>query len=276
MKINTNDQWKTDGYQLMKLAPTWALNVTRSISGSAKGRCQPTRLDVYGNSKPMKSTNGSRLAVRQRNRNKIKVPRTPYSLSFTTGGLFRQESAELAQLYINTSDWEKLRELVSRDNTLQVRTQSSSKRISREIISRLRLLSEAELEGLRSGSSRDQGYLLWIAICRRYKFIADFAQEVVRERFIRLQPALDKSGFDRFFESKSEWHPELEQLSDSTRRKLRQVLFRMLREAGILTDADQIQAPIWSEEILAILRPTGATSFRYFPTFESDIERFQA
>jgi len=196
-----------------------------------------------------------------------------YSLSFTTGGLFQQESVELAQLYLDVRDWDKLSEQVAAQNLLQVRTQSSSKRIAREIISRLKLLSEAELQGLVSASGRDQGYILWVAICRRYQFIAEFTLEVVRERYIRLQPDLERTDFDAFFDRKAEWHAELDRLSSSTRLKLRQVLFRMLREAGILSSALQIQSPIWSTQIIDIFKPAGSRSLQYFPLFESDLER---
>jgi hypothetical protein len=195
-------------------------------------------------------------------------------MSFTTGGLFRQESVELAQLYLEIRDWAQLSNQVASQNLLQVRTQSSSKRIARELISRLKLLSEPELQGLIAASGRDQGYILWVAICRRYQFIADFTKEVICAHYIRLQTDMQHADFDTFFDSKAEWHPELDRLSDSTRLKLRQVLFRILREAGILSNTLQIQSPIWSPQILEILKPTGTRSLQYFPIFESDLERF--
>lgn len=202
------------------------------------------------------------------------MPTTPYSMSFTTGGLFQQESVDLATLYLDIRDWDKLSEQVASQNLLQMRTQSSSTRIARELISRLQLLSDNELKALTSASSRDQGYILWVAICRRYLFIAEFAQEVIRERFIRLQPDLEHTEFDAFFDRKAEWHTELDRLSSSTRQKLRQVLFRILREAGIVSNNLQIQSPIWSAQVLEILKPDGAQSFQFFPIFESDLERF--
>ena len=202
------------------------------------------------------------------------MPTAHYSMSFTTGGLFQQESVEFSRLYLEIRDWDKLSDQVAKQNLLQVRTQSSSKRIARELISRLKLLSEPELQGLIAASGRDQGYILWVAICRRYQFIADFTKEVICAHYIRLQTDMQHADFDTFFDSKAEWHPELDRLSDSTRLKLRQVLFRILREAGILSNTLQIQSPIWSTQILDILKPTGSRSLQYFPIFESDLERF--
>lgn len=195
-------------------------------------------------------------------------------MSFTTGGLFQQESADLAQHYLSIRDWDKLSEQVATQNLLQVRTQSSSTRIAREVISRLKLLSDVELKALTSGSSRDQGYILWVAVCRRYSFIAEFAQEVIRQRYIRLQPDLERTDFDAFLDRKAEWHTELDRLSSSTRLKLRQVFFRILREAGIVSSVLQIQSPIWSAQILELFKTTGTDNLHFFPIFESELERF--
>jgi hypothetical protein len=196
-----------------------------------------------------------------------------YSMSFTTGGLFQQESAELAQLYLETSDWQAVREQVVSKNLLQSRTLNSSRRICSEIISRLKQLNLPELSSLPSASSRDQAYILWVALCRRYEFIGDFATEVLRERYTKLQPDLTPDDFEAFFHKKAEWHTELEQLSDSTHQKLRQVLFKLLKDVGLLSKENLIQTPIWNPELLNVLKNPGSSSFQFFPVFEADLER---
>lgn len=222
----------------------------------------------------MRWTNGSKPGALPTSPKRTKMSTTRYSMSFTTGGLFQQESVDLAQHYLSILDWDKLSEQVATQNLLQVRTQSSSTRIAREVISRLKLLSDAELKGLTSASSRDQGYILWVAVCRRYSFIAEFAQEVIRQRYTRLQPDLERTDFDAFLDRKAEWHTELDRLSSSTRLKLRQVFFRILREAGIVSSTLQIQSPIWSAQILELFKTTGTDNLQFFPIFESDLERF--
>jgi hypothetical protein len=196
-----------------------------------------------------------------------------YSMSFTTGGLLKQESAELAELYLETPDWQAVRERVISNNLLQARTLKSSRLICNEIIARLKRLSRAELSSLPSGSSRDQAYILWIAICRRYEFIGDFATEVLRERYIKLQPDLSPDDFEAFFHKKAEWHTELERLSDSTHLKLRQVLFKLLRDVGLLSTANLIQTPIWNPELVNVLKKSGSACFQFFPVFDADLQR---
>lgn len=149
-------------------------------------------------------------------------------MSFTTGGLFQRESIRLAELYLNLEDWGAVRDKVITSNLLQARMANTSKRISREIISRLAMLSANELNLLVHGYPQEQAHLLWIAVCRRYRFIADFAIEVLRERYISLKNDLTYENFNSFFNRKSEWHLELEKITHATRNKLRQVLFKIL------------------------------------------------
>jgi len=96
-----------------------------------------------------------------------------YSMSFITGSLFRHESVKLAALYIDLGDWNSVRDKVIAENLLQTRTLNTLKRVCLEVISRLRTLSPGELECLVEGSHQEQAYLLWLAVCRRYRFIAD-------------------------------------------------------------------------------------------------------
>ena len=107
-----------------------------------------------------------------------------YRMSFTTGGLFHRESVKLAALYLDVGDWNSVRDKVIAENLLQTRTLNTLRRVCREVVSRLRTLTRGELECLVESSQQEQGYLLWLAVCRRYRFIADFAVEVLRERYM--------------------------------------------------------------------------------------------
>ena len=44
---------------------------------------------------------------------------------------------------------------------------------------------------------------MWAAACRRYELIGDFAEEVVRERFLLMTPTLGTEDFERFMAGKA-------------------------------------------------------------------------
>lgn len=194
-----------------------------------------------------------------------------YSMSFTTGSLFHRESVELAALYRDLDNWNSVRDKVIAENLLQARTLNTLKRVCREVISRIRTLSTGELDLLIDGSHHEQAYLLWLAVCRRYTFIADFAVEVLRERYISLKGDLSHEEFDFFFNRKSAWHSELDEVTPSTRDKLRQILFKMLREADLLTADNMIHAAMLTPKLLELIREGSRREVFYFPAFESDV-----
>ena len=197
-----------------------------------------------------------------------------YRLSFTTGGLFPREAPLVVERYLTLRDWSRTREQLCQDNLLQVRTAASASRIGKELIARLELLDGDELAELLVATPRDRDYLLWAAACRRYPFIYDFAVEVLREYHLLLRRQLSLSDFDAFYHAKALWHPELEDLTLSTQRKLRQNLFRMLREADLLSDRGQIQPALLTPRLAQLLARRGPEALFIFPATDNEIQRW--
>ncbi|WP_060651573.1 DUF1819 family protein [Rhodococcus pyridinivorans] len=189
-----------------------------------------------------------------------------YALSFTSGGLLAREGQVVAAIYLASRDWQTARARVMEGNLLQARTNSSLTRVARETVQRLAALDDDEIELLVESSPTEQHHLMWAAACRRYALIGDFAEEVLRERFLLMTPTLGIDDFDRFITGKSLWHPELDGLKPSTRQKLRQTLFRMLREAGLRTDAGDITPAVISERVIEALNRRTPSDLRFFPT----------
>tara|TARA_R110002073_G_scaffold7176_4_gene41215 strand:+ start:14331 stop:14930 length:600 start_codon:yes stop_codon:yes gene_type:complete len=194
-----------------------------------------------------------------------------YNMSFTAGALLQSESVTIAKLYLELGSWNEVKDKAIANNVLQSRAVSTLKRISYEIISRLSTLTSEELILLVNSSHKDQAYLIWMAVCRHHKFIADFATEVLRERFITFKPDLQYSDFDVFFNRKCDWHSELDGLSISTKKKLRQVLFKMLREADFLDGKNNIQATILSPRLLDVIERSGGRDIMYFTVSENAV-----
>lgn len=192
-------------------------------------------------------------------------------MSFTTGGLFTRESVEMANLYLVTVDWKTVKAQAHDNNLIQSRTASSSERICREICFRLEGLCNAELKALTEGTLQEQQQILWVAICRRHRFIYEFAVEVIREKYLRIDIDIHREDYDAFFNAKAEWHDELENLTESTRNKLRQVVFRMLREADLLTKNYTINPAMMTLQVARAIGSHSPDDLRVFPLSDRDI-----
>lgn len=188
-----------------------------------------------------------------------------YALSFTSGALLTREAVITAPLYLDKRDWSAVRDQLCVENRLQARTASSGFRLAREVAQRLAVLTDAELELLGDASPSERGHLMWVAACRRYAFIGDFAEEVVRERFLLLTPALGHDDFDSFVRRKALWHPELAEVKDSTLQKLRATVFRMLTEAGLLAGGAIVHA-LLSKRVRDALDAQVPSDVRFLPT----------
>lgn len=192
------------------------------------------------------------------------VPR--YALSFTVGGLLEREAAVLAPVYVEHRDWVKVRDLAVEENLLQARTFRTGVRLVREAIKRLSALSDREVEILAEVTTSERGHIMWAAACRRYDLIGEFAEEVLRERFLTLAGTVSYEDYDSFCRAKAMWHDELNEVTDLSYKKLRQVLFKMMVEAGVLTGRGTIEPVLLSPRVAEFLTQRTPSDIRFFPT----------
>jgi hypothetical protein len=197
-----------------------------------------------------------------------------YSMSFTTGALLVRESITIAELYHELGDWDAVRDKVIAENRLQMRTLNASQRVCREVISRLKQLTPAQLALVQDSSRQEQGYVLWLAVCKRYRFIYDFAVEVVREKYLRFDLDLTYADYDMFFNAKAEWHPEVEHVTSATRSKQRQIIFKMLHEADLLSKNGRITPVLLTPRLIEAIRQDSPTDFALFPVSEREVREW--
>lgn len=195
-----------------------------------------------------------------------------YILSFTAASLSYSESIKIAEVYLGCKDWDETKRIIEENNLLQSRTGSRTVRTYIELAQRLKLLSIEQMEFLVEGNIQEQRYLLWFTVCNRYKFIREFATEVIHEKFMSMDFELTELDYDAFFNRKADWHEELDSITNSTKNKLKQVVFRMLREAGITTDENMIVQALLSKRLIEVLSPNSPISYQIFPLQIADIE----
>ena len=68
---------------------------------------------------------------------------------------------------------------------------------------------------------------------------------------------LTQANYNVYFNQKAEWHDEVNRIKETTQNKLRQVIFRMLHEAELLSGQNMI--------IPIVLSPMVQTAILYDP-----------
>lgn len=193
-------------------------------------------------------------------------PASNYRMSFSVGGLMLNESLAIAQGYQPGESWTSARERLLAQGASSLPKLASQTRALREVYDRIGHLSDAERQYLLDDADRtEQQAMIWLAICRTYRFVHEFAVEVINERYQSWRLDLGLEVFDRFLAEKAECDPSLAELSSSTCAKLRQVLFRILREAGLRSIEGRIQLIWLSGRMKRLIEVNNPADLRVFP-----------
>jgi hypothetical protein len=188
-----------------------------------------------------------------------------YRLSFSTGGLLASEIAVACEQILEADSVEHARRELETKRAFAGRTTRAIQRLTQEVVDRAAELTADERRLMRAGSTEDRQNLAWLAATRRYEILAAFARDVMHDKFMSLDLALTTDDFDRFWIAQSQWHPEVEKTAASTRLKLRQNLYKMLREAEYVTADNIIRATYLSPAFLAAVRPIALRDLEIFP-----------
>lgn len=157
-----------------------------------------------------------------------------YRLSFTVGGLLLHESVALAGAWAESHDWHAARRAVADNIFVAAGGASSAARLRNEAIRRLSTLDAEELHHLADCPITDARALCWAAACREYRFLSDFASQILMDRHHPYGEPVRGADFEMVMDGLDALDARPAPVRRSTRARLRSVLFRMLREAELI------------------------------------------
>lgn len=171
-----------------------------------------------------------------------------YILSYIAVPLSAYELETIAKLYCETKDWRYISKCIVDENILQKGKISSRKRLFIELKKRIQTLTDAQLSFFTNASSSDAKNMAILSCFKLYGFIYDFAVEVMRRKLL-------ESDYEAFYESKRVAYENLNEISDSTQKKLKQVMFKIFEQAGFIDSVKTklIQKPYLSEEMIRLI-----------------------
>jgi hypothetical protein len=146
-----------------------------------------------------------------------------YEFSLTGSSLRVNEMILFATKYIN----EGLLEFKSDKGT-------TNKRMVSEFKKRIDNLTVNQQELLLNSNFSNQKQLAFLSACKTYSLLRDFVIEVVREKYLIMDFNLSDTDYISFIRRKEINHDELANLTDQTQAKVKQVVFKILEQAGII------------------------------------------
>lgn len=126
------------------------------------------------------------------------------------------------------------------ENLLQKNKPATARRMARLIRNRLEGVGE-EMLRLVAESEREVTLQILLACAIRHsRLLGDYMRNVYRERLRRLEKTLDPKGWEDFLHECEHRDPAVSEWSASTRKKIFQVIVRILAEAGYLNSTRRL------------------------------------
>ena len=193
-------------------------------------------------------------------------PPPPYNLGFTASSLGAAHTFALASVYLRLGDWDLAKQEAIAGNVFKQTKATSIARLAREFRLRLQTLTENQLRLLVESPSEAQVPISLLAVFKRYTLIRDFASSVLKEKALAVDFELRPSDYASFIEEQEPSHPELNDLSDSSAQKLRQVTLRILTEGGILSESTpkRIAPTILADSVVDVIDSEDPSLLRPF------------
>ena len=200
-----------------------------------------------------------------------------YIFSYTAATLMLHETNEVMKKYLEYKDWNKVNEIVIEENIMQKQSVSSRKRVFTEIKRRIETLSNEQLEYVNESSSSDIRNFIFLTILKTYRFIFEFMTEVISKKVLMFDYKILNSDYETFFESKKYAVEQLENITEATQYKLKQVLFRILEEAMIIdtTKSKNILKPHLSGEVIKLIIKDNPIYLKAFLYTDYEIEKMK-
>ena len=194
-----------------------------------------------------------------------------YDFSFTASSLRLNEMKIVAEAKVNLRDIDYVRELGKGKA-------STGKRMLSEFNKRLSFLTTEEISLLLEGDLIAQKQIAYLSVCKAYGFIRDFVVEVLREKMLVFDYEITDGEYISFYRRKADLHPEMDDLTPITQKKIKQVTFKILEQAEIIDSAKSkmIQPQIVDEAVAKVILSDNPKWLQIFLLGDQDIANMKS
>jgi hypothetical protein len=154
-----------------------------------------------------------------------------YNAEIVAGSLLIPESRHIARLLLAEADEDTWHQAIVIDNILQKRSPAAAKRQAKLIKNRLSLMQPALWEMIDHGSNDVATQAILAAAIKHSRLLGDFMDQVIRTHWKTYITKISSADWNSFIETCIQKDPVIETWTDSTRAKLKQVVFRILAES---------------------------------------------
>jgi hypothetical protein len=157
-----------------------------------------------------------------------------YNAEITAGSLLLKESRAIVQLLLQGADEKAWYQAIAVDNVLQKTSPASARRMATLIRKRLETMPRELWVMIAEGTTEVATQSLLAAAIKHSQLLGDFMLQVLRSHYRAFDNRLSMRDWDSFVAECAHVDPVVATWSKTTINKIRQVVFRILSEAGYL------------------------------------------
>lgn len=178
-----------------------------------------------------------------------------------TGSLLIRESRHIARLLRVATTEDQWDAAIVRNNILQKKTVSTAKRVTRGLRRRLATLDSALLNAIEFGDDEFASQVTLSAVLLQNPILLTFFEEVLAESMLHRQETLHLYQWDDHVKSNLDLNPAAAIWSTTSGKKARQIVVRILWEAGYISDtrSRRLQKVALRPELQVLLATHGHT-----------------
>lgn len=157
-----------------------------------------------------------------------------YDSDLIGGSLQVRESRIVADLLLQDASPEQWREVIQQQNRLQKRAPASAKRVAQAIRKRLERLDAPFWRAIRDGDDELATQVVFCSALERNLLLVEFIETVLKDAFVTRAGVLEPYHWNEFLDERSHRDSTITTWTESSRKKMAQVVYRMLAEVGLL------------------------------------------
>lgn len=157
-----------------------------------------------------------------------------YDSDLIGGSLQVRESRIVSDLLLQKTSAEQWYEVIQQENRLQKRTPASAKRVAQALRKRLERLDADFWLAIRDGDDELATQVVFCSALERNLLLVEFVETVVRDAFVTRAEVLESYHWNEFLDERSHRDSSIMTWTESSCKKMAQVVYRMLAEVGLL------------------------------------------
>ena len=157
-----------------------------------------------------------------------------YNAELTGGSLLLRESREIVKLLLNEPDTKEWHRALVVENVLQKTSPATAKRMATLIKKRLELMPRELWDMVANGTTEVATQCLLASAIKHSRLLGDFMSQVLRRHYRDFNSQLQTRDWEAYLIECAHIDPTVSTWSPITRKKMGQVVYRILSEAGYL------------------------------------------